>query len=80
MWEYDSKEIRQSLYKLFFITRDKELQAYLEELSKKHDLERKKHEKKDSKNKGEEDKDSKAKVEGEEGDEKKDKSKENIAK
>ena len=45
MWEYDSKEIRRSLYTLFFNTREKELQGYLEELGKKHEIERKKNEK-----------------------------------
>lgn len=78
LWEYDSKEIRHSLYKLFFNTNQKELQAYLDDLGRKHDLEKKKHEKKDGKGKAEED--SKKKGEGEEGEDKKEKGKEAATK
>ena len=76
LWEYDSKELRHCLYKLFFNTNQRELQLYLDDLGRKHDLEKRKNEKKDSKGKVEEEK----KKEGEEGDDKKDKGKDAASK
>lgn len=80
LWEYDSKEIRHSLYKLFFNTREKDLKEYIDELGKRHDAERKKHEKKDAKAKAAEEKDGKAKGEGEDAEDKKESSKDTASK
>ena len=78
LWEYDSKEIRHCLYKLFFNTNQRELQSYLDELGRRHDAERKKHEKKDGK--GEDGKGKGDEKDGEDGDEKKEKGKDSQTK